>query len=275
MKRDIRLIALDLDGTVLNDQKCITEGVRGAMLRAMEKGIIVMPATGRQLEGIPPVFMELPGLRYALTANGALVYDLRKSEPIYRDCFDNATARSLLEYVLTLDSYPAVMVNGQAYSEDMDIERFNAVMGPEMKDYFKHSRMIVPSLRALVAESGDNVAKITMLFRDAEEREAAKRVLKERGDIATTSSLFTNLEINTLTANKGAGLLALGRLLGIRREPVMAFGDGANDIEMLRAVGYGVAMGGSKPAVIEAADAVTLGCNEDGVAAAILDVLGE
>ena len=85
MQPKIRLIALDLDGTLMNRKKEITARTRAVIREATEAGILVMPATGRPATGFPDVLEAIPECRYALTSNGALVYDFREAKPIYED----------------------------------------------------------------------------------------------------------------------------------------------------------------------------------------------
>ena len=91
----------------------------------------------------------------------------------------------------------------------------------------------------------------------------------ELGNLSISDSMGTNLEINAPGVNKGMGLIQLGRLLGIEREEIMACGDGLNDLAMLRAVGFGVAMANGNEEVKKYADYVTGSNDEDGVAKAI------
>ena len=93
--------------------------------------------------------------------------------------------------------------------------------------------------------------------------------LETEPDLELVGSLKYNIEINAAGVNKGTGLVNLGRLLGIRREEIMACGDGDNDTVMLREAGFGVAMGNAEEQVKEAADYITLTNEEEGVAEAI------
>ena len=96
-----------------------------------------------------------------------------------------------------------------------------------------------------------------------------RKILAEIPEVLVTSSLPNNLEINAVGADKGGALLRLAELLGIRREETMAFGDGENDMSMLRMAGLGVAMENAEDHVKAAADYVTVTNNEAGVAAAL------
>lgn len=273
MKQDIKLIGLDLDGTTLDDEKNIHPRVKAAIAEATKQGIVVLPATGRQLSGVPQEFLQIPGVRYALTANGALVYDFEQKKPLYRDCFTQETALSLLEYLGKLDIIIAMYVDGIGYTQTLNMDGFEKILPPEMLQYIRESRMKTESLTDVVRQSSEQVEKFSLLFKDEAKRQKTLATLQKRGDNCTTSSINMNLEVNTPTANKGAGLLALGRQLGFERHQIMAVGDGGNDIEMLKAVGYGVAMGNAPHEVKAVADAVTASCNEAGVALAIEEVL--
>ena len=92
MEREIKLVALDLDGTTFNSEKVITERTREAIAAAIKKGVIVMPATGRQKTGLPESFTSIPGVRYALTSNGGAVVDLWEDSIIYADFIPYKTA---------------------------------------------------------------------------------------------------------------------------------------------------------------------------------------
>ena len=108
-----------------------------------------------------------------------------------------------------------------------------------------------------------------MVFRDQDARERMRERLGQMPELLVSSSLSCNLEINAAGADKGGALIRLADFLGIARESTMAFGDGENDLSMIRQAGLGVAMANGVPAVKEAAEYVTLSNEEAGVAAAI------
>lgn len=269
MQRDIKLIGLDLDGTTLNSQKEITPRVVAAIQNAIQAGITVLPATGRSLEGIPPAFLGIPGIRYALCANGAKVYDLATDTTLLENCFERHVALDILDVLGRCNTIPAVFIDGRAYGEARDYDTLESLYNEKILQYLRLTRHSVPSLRQLVAESPHLPEKITMVFPTMEDRTATKKALAGRDDCVLTSSMPGNLEINAAGVDKGQGLLQLGRLLGYEKSQVMAVGDGSNDLEMLKTVGYAVAMANSTPGLLKVADFVTASCDEDGVALAI------
>lgn len=111
--------------------------------------------------------------------------------------------------------------------------------------------------------------KINVFLADLSDKESLREELSSVEGLAISSSMYNNLEINAEAATKGNALLWLADHLGIPREETMAFGDGENDISMLKAAGTGVAMGNASDHVKAAADEVTLTNEQDGVAAAI------
>ena len=147
------------------------------------------------------------------------------------------------------------------------VERYHK--NPNMWEYFRTTRKPVPDVLALVEKENRGMDKVQALFADMEEREQAWEELSRLGGLALVGSLGYNIEINAAGVNKGTGLIRLGELLGIRREEIMACGDGDNDAAMLREAGFGVAMANAEDPVKEAADYITDSNDEDGAAKAI------
>lgn len=140
---------------------------------------------------------------------------------------------------------------------------------PNMWDYFLRTRIAVDRLEDLLDEKEGNLDKVQMLFADMEEREEAWKELEREGVFELVGSLQYNIEINAVGVNKGTGLVNLGKMLGIRREEIMACGDGDNDIAMLKEVGFGVAMANAEEKVKAVADYITESNNDEGAAKAI------
>ena len=192
MSRTIRMIGVDLDGTLLNSEKQLTAYTREVLKKAIEQEVAVVVATGRPFSGVPDELKHFPGMRYALTANGARILDMQKQKVVYEG-----------------------------------------------------------------------------IFRNQKDKQEALEELNTLSGIVVTAAMDNNLEINKEGTNKGLGLLQLGKSLGISREEIMACGDGGNDVEMLKEVGFAIAMANAYDPVKTAADFVTVSNDEDGVAKAI------
>ncbi len=264
---DIRMVALDLDGTVFNDQKQITPRTLAALRAALARGVTVLPATGRPLAGAPREFLAIPGVDWALTSNGGCVWRLAGRQPAVRLLLSPAQARQVLEVLTGLDCTIDLYADGWAYTTAAHLARLETLVEPELLPYIRASRRTVPDLAAFAAAE-PGIEKFSCQFGAAGHRQAARDRLTALG-YEVTCSLGTNLEINAPGVTKGAALLTLAEQLGIRRDQVMACGDSDNDAAMLRAAGLGVAMGNAEPAARAAADAVTATNQEDGVALAL------
>ncbi len=276
MKTDIRMIALDLDDTTLNREKQITKRVSSAISAAIAKGVVVLPATGRSVEGIPKSVLAISGIRYAATSNGAMIYSLPEKEVLYSDCFTLQNTLRLLELCEGFETAVGVFINGQVFSQPANFEEYFAVFGEKALAYIRASRNFRENLPEFVQQSGYDVEKFSLLFRpnNMQERARAMEFFSQSELCSVTSSMPTNLELNTPSANKGAALVQLGSMLNILPSQIMAVGDGLNDLDMLRAVGHPVAMGNAAPELFEVAAKRTADCDQDGVALAIEEALG-
>lgn len=265
----IRMLGLDLDGTVFNDEKKVTPATRNAIARAGEAGVVVLPVTGRPRRGIPDEIVRLPGLRYAITSNGAAGVDLLTGETLFVHPLALPAALNAVHRMENCDVMLDVYVDGRAVTSPASIARIDRFAPPAMRAYFRASRTAVPDLAGWLAACGRPVEKLSVLFGSEVERQTVWQMLAADARYCVTSSIPNNLEVNAAGVNKGMALLALAGKLGIDPRATMACGDSSNDIEMLRAAGLGVAMGNASPEVMRAADAVTATNNEDGVARAI------
>ena len=273
-----RLIAFDLDGTLLDNDKQIPEENLRALCAAAERGVLLVPATGRILRGIPPALRELPFLRYFILSNGALVYDVQEERALYRGDVPLALTLRVMDY---LDTQPVLY---DCYQNDvgwMSRSMFEQtpeffVNEPFMLDMIERLRIRVPDLKETLREHGEPVQKISVFFRP-EDRERRLWHLAHFSELfpelIASTSISNNMELNSARAGKGNGLLALCAALGIAPEDCMCFGDESNDLPMLRAAGRGVAMGNASGELKAAADAVCESNLDCGVAKEIRRVL--
>ncbi len=269
-----RLIAFDLDGTLLDDSKELTAENLGALREAAEHGVVLVPATGRIYPAIPEYLKNLSFIRYYILTNGAYVYDSLEDKVIFKGEIPSELALRCIRY---MDSLPVIYdcyQDNQGYmSESMYsiAERFFPDQ-PHMLEMVKRLRKPVPDLYQFLASNGKGVQKLQMFFmeKDMEQRERQLKTFSSVfPELAATSSVKNNIEINSIDAGKGKALMALAELLKIGREETAAFGDGTNDIEMLKAAGCGIAMENASDEVKSAADIITANNNDSGVAKGI------
>ena len=279
---DVRIIALDLDGTLLDSQKRLSEVNRDALARAAAKGVLVVPTTGRFFGMMPPAVRDLPFVRYAITINGEQVYDRATGAAIVREEIPLATALSVMEL---LDGYDVVYdcyrSNWGWMTQALQDKAADYATNEHYLRMVREFRKPVPELKAhlrATASEGD-VQKIMLFARNApaDGAEAPAEVLADIRravavrfpEIKVTSSTANNLELNIASAHKGNALKRFAEHLGLTLANCMAFGDGMNDFTMVEAAGLGVAMANAEDEVKRVAKDVTLSNDEDGVAKGI------
>ncbi|MGN0976139.1 MAG: Cof-type HAD-IIB family hydrolase [Gemmiger sp.] len=267
--QDIRIIGLDLDGTVFDDRKQISRRTLDAIAGAIERGVWVLPATGRPLSGVPEEFLQMPGVDYALTSNGATVTEMATGKLLVRQTFPPELAMQTFDLLNGFDCILDVFIDGESYSLSTNLERMELFAPPELLPYIRRSRHPVEDMHAMIAGHPDGVEKFSILYRDPEIRRQAWDLTVRTLPVEATASFPNNMELNAPGVDKGTGLLALAGHLGLGPQNVMACGDSGNDLAMLQKVGLGVAMGNAAPEIKAAARYVTLDNNHDGVAAAI------
>lgn len=267
----IRLIAFDLDGTFLDDRKnCVKENM-DAIRAAAQRGVYIVPCSGRIYSGMPEEIRRLDFVRYAVAINGAEVYDSKDDKVIYRAEIPLEDAEKIFDYAETLPALYDCYMGSRGWMDRRFYDNMSDMIVDEtIRKMIGQLRSPVDNFRQFVRDSSLPLQKIQLMFRDLDRRKLEMgRIAELFPDYAVTSSLYNNIEINVKAANKGAGLKALCDYLGLDLSEAMALGDGGNDVTMLKAAGIGVAMGNADESVKACAD-VVVGTNEQaGVAEAI------
>ena len=270
MERNIKLVAMDLDFTLLDDRKEISEHTREVLKEAASRGVHIVPATGRVFKAVPEFLRMTEGIRYYILCNGATIYDRAEDKVIYTNHLPKETVFQILDVFDKYDCTEDIYRNGQGYMEAKyrDNLSYYGVSGP-MYDMVLRTRKQVENLRRTIEEEPSGIEKTQGFFRSKEEREQCMRELKALNIASVSSSLFNNIEVNMFNCDKGDGLEHLAAHLGIPIAQVMACGDADNDSMMIKAAGFSVVMENGAPKLKEMADFITRTNNEDGVAYAI------
>ena len=272
MKPKIKMIGFDLDGTLLTDQKELGEYTVQILKRAVEEGIVILPITGRPLCGLPEEVTGLPGLRYAITANGARILDLKNAAVLKEQLVSVETAEKILDILGNYDSLREIYYDGTGYAEREKLEQIDHFFeeGP-MAEYVRSTRQPVENLMDKFRKESREVDKVQGVFADLGEREAALDEIRKLEGVTITGALHNNIEVNAAGVDKGNALLWLAQYLGIAPEETMAFGDGNNDITLLEKAGTGVAMKNGIEEVKHAADRITEKTNDEEGAAKFIE----
>ncbi len=268
----IKLLAFDLDGTTITEHKYLSPGNRKALLAAEEEGVILVPATGRMKSFLPEEITALPGVRYAITSNGAAVYDLLEDRAVHESLIPNEKARQVQEILEKYDIFIEYYQNGGAITKTGYPEMMRTHFGlPESKWHFVNGKgySFTDNFREMLKETGLCPEKINLPYLKGGLREELWERLEGLGGLRLTSSIPDNIEVNAENAHKGAAVLALAAQLGVSREEILTIGDNGNDVTMLKAAGCSVAVEDASPEALAAAKYITAAHDRDGLAKAI------
>ena len=209
-KKEIKIVGLDLDGTLLTDKKELLPYTKKVIAEALKNGTVVLVATGRPWTGVPEELRELPGMDYALTANGARIIETGTGKVLEEHLLSKEAAKKAIAIGRKYDTLLEVYFDGQGYAQKDEIAQVRKYhKNPNMWDYFLRTRIAVDRLEDLLDEKEGNLDKVQMLFADMEEREEAWKELEREGVFELVGSLQYNIEINAVGVNKGTlGFLA-------------------------------------------------------------------
>lgn len=266
---EYQLIALDLDGTLLRSDKTLSPENTAALARAAAAGAEIVPATGRFLRAVPPAVRALPFLHYMITVNGARVVELATDRTLYRAELPWERGVAVMKYLDTLPVIYDCYMDGWGWMTQSLYDRsLDFSLPSHTLALIRDFRTPVPELKAHLAQVRHGLQKVQAYFPDvAQKRRGVEELAGHFPDLELSSSSPRNVEINSKEATKGKALAALAAALKVDRSRTLAFGDDLNDVSLLQAAGRGVAMGNACPEAMTAADAITLSCDEDGVAA--------
>ncbi len=272
-RKEIKLIALDLDGTTLTSDKVMTERTKSAIRAAAEMGVEVVACSGRSRNGMMPFVSAFPEMHYMIASNGASALELSSGKLIYGAYIETGRAADILDKILTLGVMGDIYYGGGALS---DYRNYNYITQKEngfpawFVEYFISNRSPVEDLPGMLrAGKIPYVEKATFSFDDMQLRTKAFELMKDETGLSIVAGSPFNMEISQENATKGKALTALAKALGIEMKNVMAVGDTGNDVSMIEAAGLGVAMGNADAQIRALADIVTATNDEDGAAMAI------
>lgn len=239
----VKLVALDLDGTTLNHKNILTEKTKQTIKVAIERGIDIIPVTGRCYQSLPKSLTGLKGIDYAITSNGAEIRCLEKGQVIYSDYISAKGAKEVSRALKRFDGMVEIYVNGKAYIEKKAYEKV-AGGGVSYRDqsYVLETRIPVIGVKQLLEVHEGKIEKIAVYFPCKNAGEKLKKSLSALEHVSLTSSGENNLELGGIQTNKAGALRHFCHMKQMDMKQVMAVGDSPNDQEMLKAAGLPVAV---------------------------------
>lgn len=269
MKPDIRLIALDMDGTLLDaDHATIPQRNLDALRAAAARGIHIAIATGRSWSLVREIAQTLGCVRYGITANGAFVLDAADETPLVKFPMDPAQCVDIIRVLRRHGLYYELYVDGKNYMQADELQGArDFCLSDAFFDVFMRSVHFLPDMAAFAA--GAQPEKFDVFYVAPAQRAAVQRELEATGPLEITGALDSNLEMTAHGVNKGKALAVLAEKLGLDASQVMAFGDADNDLEMLEWAGWSFAMENGTDRAKAAAKFVTALNTQGGVGMAV------
>ena len=255
MTSPYKLLALDMDGTLLDSRKQVSPKTQQAIEELAKTGVAVAYCTGRSLPEMRDVRRALPFVRYGSQVSGALTYD-----------FETDTVISATP--LSTDICLQLIRAGALENAMVDIDRMHLVRMATYRSMFEEVCTRTDDLEAYVREHEGQVLKINLYHMDTESRERTRRRIQGL-PIKLADSERTSLESTAQGISKDKGIERICSRLGIGMDQVVAIGDAPNDTDVLRAAGCAVAMGNATPEIKQLADLVVADNDHDGIAEAI------
>ena len=272
----IRLIALDLDGTTLNDKSELMPRTKAILEWAISQGIYVVAASGRAFASFPKGVLAIRGLAYAVTSNGAAVCEPKSGERVFAFSLEPEKVDAILHF---LEEEPEreieVFYQGTAYVSDrFYADPVSCGASEKMVPYIRRTRHPVGDIRVFLREHRKGLDSFDIICSEPEKRMEWKTRLEELGGLYITSSVSYRIEVSNEKSGKGSALRKVAELLDVKPEEIIAFGNAENDLDMLAFAGISVAVANSEPAVLHAADRIAPSNEEEGVAQILEEMLG-
>ena len=273
------LIAFDLDGTTLNSSSKVSVRNYSALRKAHEKGVKLVPCTGRPMYELPAELDQLIDefgfsvFPCVVTDNGAQVYDLPKKKLLYSKNLSKETALAIIyegrkKLALTYGSFG---IQGATDNKGIAWESEDAK--PYIQKYReKWNDIPVADLKELI-EWSNGAVKLSMNFLYGDDHKKSINQFSLWPGVTLSAAASLNIEFTSEGISKGEAVKFVSGHTGIPMEQIIAIGDNLNDIEMIQAVGFGVAMGNAIPLLKEKANWVTAVNDDDGFALAIEKML--
>ncbi|MGH4124979.1 MAG: Cof-type HAD-IIB family hydrolase [Clostridium sp.] len=267
---DYKLICIDMDGTLLNDEKIISESNLRAIKLASEKGVRIAVCTGRIFTSAD-FFSELLGVKSPVIAsNGAYIREKDRNEVVYKSTLGAEKCKKLLSVFRQYNLYPHYYTSNIVFTEQLiHSSCFYQEVNKTLPKDKQVEIVLVKDWNEIFEKYESEIFKGIAIDEDLEKLQNAKNQLKCMEDFEVVSSRFNNFEVMNKGVSKGNAVKVLGDYYGISSQQIICIGDSGNDLSMIKFAGLGVAMGNGNDAVKKASQYITDSNNCDGVAKVI------
>ena len=287
-----KLVAIDLDGTMLNSYGVVTENTKNTIKKTIEKGIDVIIASGRPIDSIKTIANEIESKKFFIAGNGSLIYDIQKDEIIYEKYLKKEKVLEIIkmceENSISYNVYTEKTILATALKHNVLYYYKENLKKPEDKQ--THINIVENMYDYIDKMNEEKFLKITICDENKSVFNSIMKKLSEIGaiEVLEVSHMSRKIiqqgteeipieyyytEISAENVDKWYAIEYLISKLNIEKEEVITMGDNINDKKMIQEAGLGVAMGQSTPAIKEIANEITTSNEEDGVAAFLEKIL--
>ena len=261
-----RLVAIDLDGTLLNSNKQISDEDKQSINSAINKGLKVLVCSGRIYAGAR-IFARYVGIRGPLIAcNGALIRNMETEEVLFSNFLNFEECKRVIDICHRENIYFHIYAGDTMYTEKLEFSSKsywdkNLTLPEEDRVDIR----VVDNIIRDISHEASNIAKLVAISDNLEKLSLIRQRIEKSNSISVVSSNFDNFEVVNKGVSKGYALKFLADKLGIVKDEIIAIGDNENDYSMLEYAGLGVAMGNAEDGIKGIANYVTASNNESGV----------
>lgn len=264
--QDIKLVGVDLDGTLLTDDKELTPEIVRTIRQLKKKNIHFVPITGRPLSGIPDCIREIEEIEYAITSNGSQITKLKTSNALFSFAIDNEKTNEIIELLENENCMYEVFADSVGYIKQGEYDQHKKrFAGTPFGEYLFKSRRVTPNIKDLFLTTNKPADEVFILCDNEEIRNSIANKMAKISGIQLCIIGDKYLEITKENVDKGSALLQLCTHLGIDIKQTIAFGDGENDLQFMEKAGIAVAMENAVDIIKEKSDFITKSNNENGV----------
>lgn len=285
-----RLVAIDLDGTMLNQYGIITEETKDVIKKVQEKNVEVIIASGRAINSVKNFSKEINSQNYFISGNGAITYDIQNDKILYENILSKQKVLQIIKVCEENSIYYNVYTENGIIAKSLNYNTLYYYKDNLSKPEENQTHInIVENVYDYIEQREEKILKIMIcdehqsvfnsIIRKLKEisqievlevSHMSRKIIKQGTEEIKLEYFYT--EVSAQNVDKWNAIENLIKILDISKEEVIAIGDNVNDLKMIQNAGLGIAMGESAPYIKQSADKVALGNDENGVAQALEEI---